>query len=82
MTDTIYIWKFIIPSDRWVDDPEFPGRSWSGYAAACVARTGEEAKVAIEEYAAGNGLDARWLSLAKVVRLPVAPGTFIVWSQV
>lgn len=82
MSDEIYVWKFIIPLDHWVDDPSHPGLQWSGCVAACTAHTEAEARIVIEEYAAGNGLDSRWVRLAEVRRLPVTSKTFIVWSQI
>lgn len=73
----LWIWKFMIGADP-VPDKEHPEEmQWSDCMAIAVATTPEGAMEIIHRVSAGEGVDARWLSVAKMIRLPFKAGTFI-----
>ena len=72
------LWKFIIsPSGAQAPD----GAIWFGVVAVVVSETAEQARLHLERYAIQNGFDARWLSVARVVELPIAEGTVGTWAE-
>lgn len=76
------VWKFLIPGDRWVEDPENPARSYRGCLAVAMAETLPEARAAAVRYAAENGFDTGWLRAASVVEIPLVDGAVLAWALV
>ena len=81
-----HIWKFMIGADP-VPDTDSPQDAEGGYTmyytdcmAAAVSTTMEGAIGIIADLAAREGVDARWLRFAKVAKLPIKAGTFIMMS--
>lgn len=77
-----YVWKFMISPDEWIQDPDEPTLSYKGVVCACIATTEKKAREHVARFAAENGLDSRWLKVARIIRLPVKDGTFIAWAEV
>lgn len=75
------IYKFVIPPNKWVQDPERPALQWQGCVAAVIAPDQETAVTYLEKFAAMNGYDARWLRVARCAELPLEDQTAIVWAE-
>jgi hypothetical protein len=65
------IYKFVVPGDRFYDDPIDPEMSWRSCAAVVMAETETEARARLGAYATENGLDLRWLRVARVIVIPM-----------
>ena len=76
-----YIWKFVIPHNTWVDDPDDPCTSYQSCVTAVIAPTESAARERLNEYAQLNGISANWIRVAKVVKLAFVPGTVITWHS-
>ena len=76
------IYKFLIPSGKWVQDPDDPSTEWTGCIAAVIAENRTQAQEVLATYAAMNGLDSGWLRAAKVAEIPIVNGAVIAWAQV
>lgn len=74
------IWKFSVPGNKWVTDPE-TGLQHKGCIAAAVGPSASEARETLERFAATNGFDVGWLRVATITELPITDGTMIAWAQ-
>ena len=81
-TETLYAWKFIVPSDRWVPDPDHPEREYKGCVAVAIAPTRNAAMLHLKRYAAENGMDIGWLNVATVKQIPIIDGSVLSWAEV
>lgn len=75
------VWKFIVHNHKWTHDPDQPHLQYQGCLACAIAETEAAARAHIERYAAENGLDARWLRVAEVRKLPIQDGVVAAWAQ-
>lgn len=72
------LWKFVI--DR--ETEMAPGVYVNGCLALAIAESEDAARGHLRRYAAGNGIDSRWLEVARVIQLPIADGTVGGWAIV
>ena len=73
------LFKYIIRADEWKKLPDNPDLEVSGCVAVTVAEDAAGARANLERYAAENGMDSRWLAVARVVELPITAGTVCAW---
>jgi hypothetical protein len=70
-------WKFIVNR---AEDPDHPGLFHSGKLAVVFAMDEEEARWALERWAAREGADASWLRFATVTSIDLERGAFCAWA--
>jgi len=76
------IYKFTIPTTKWVRDADDPSLEYRGCVAACIADDKNHAIELLTHYAATFGFDSRWLKVATVTEIPIINGATIAWAQV
>lgn len=81
MLPPLFAFKFIIADGDWKRDPANPDVEFCGAVAVSIAATEEEARTHVERYAAENGLDIAWLSVAKVAQIPLIAGAVLAWAE-
>lgn len=76
------VYRFIVPTDRFYPLPSNPSISVRGCIAVVAAESEERARDALRNYAVEEGLDARWLEVAKVTTRPIEDGRVLLWAEV
>jgi len=77
--EKLFVWKFIIPHNKYVPLKSDSGIAFSGCMTVAVAETEALAREAVTKYAAENGFDCRWMEVADVRRLELASGAVLGW---
>ena len=78
----MFIWKFLVPSDRWYADPDDSSREYKGCIIAVVAPDSASARKHAERFMAENGHDIGWLKVAKVLQVPIVDGAVAAYAEV
>ena len=81
-SQTLYAWKFIVPSDKWHPDPEDSSREYKGMLCVVVATDLAGARIAAERYCAEHGHDVGWFKVAKVKQVPLIGGAVLAFAEV
>jgi hypothetical protein len=74
-------YKFVVPTDRFYPLPEATGLAFKGCLAVVLAASEEEARARLVEYAALDGLESRWLEVARVVEIPLVFRAVLAWAM-
>ena len=77
----LYVWKFVVSRDRWIQDPDDEALSYKGYLAVAIAATRSEAEANVRRYANQFGRSHTWLKVATVTKHDIASGV-LAWAQV
>jgi hypothetical protein len=76
----LHCYKFVVPTDRFYPLPNGVA-SFKGCLAVVLATSEEEARARLVEYAALDGLESRWLEVARVVEIPLVPRGVLAWAM-
>jgi hypothetical protein len=78
---SLAVYKFLVPGDRFYPSKTDPDLAFRGCVAVTVAESPEAARERLIAYAAENGMDSRWLEVARVIVIPLVPGAVCAWAQ-
>ena len=75
-------WKFLVPADRWYDDPTDSTSQYKGCLIVVVAASREQALARAREWMAAQGHDVGWLRAARVLEIPIVDGGVLGYAEV